>query len=350
MCKVLAAIHGQDAHGLEALRCAQEQPVKVFVVHRTDRVAPTIREAARLGIEAVDLVQPHRVRPAADDEDVDETAVADDEGSMKIRTSFLQYVKKATKENPVWIILCHYTLRVMTLPNINFFKKQVPEKVGVALVIDEWHLLHRNGNVFTGLLAAQNTRTLLMTGTLPKLSLAGMQPKPTQDIFRQLTTGAPTVNAFHVRRRAARPPRPGARRGRPGHYSSGRAGDAAKEPLEAKAKATATWIVQNALRTVAVYTTSIDEADAFGGCSRTRSRPRCGRRASPTHWSGRRPLPSVLRGNRQILETFMRSTPTARLEAPQQDPKGSPCNATTASSCLSASSRKASTSPRCRRW
>ena len=337
MCKVLAAIAmGKTLMGLEALRRAEAQPVKIFVVHRIDRVAPTTREAARLGIEAINLTCNRTASDAADavDEDVDaEQPVEDNEACQQIRAGFLQRVKDATTDKrnpkPVWIVICHYTLRIMTLPNVAFFENEAFDGVGTAVVIDEWHLLHRNGNVFTGLLASEHTRTLLMTGTLPKLSHAAMQPKPTQAVFAQLRD-APTVKRI--------PMSEGVRLGRlvPVRVEAvlavdgrGKAGDAAKEPLEAKAKATAAWIVQNALRTVAVYTTSIYEADAFRALLKAAVEAELQKAgvADPTAWS--KVVHSNLSSgaNRLVLETFMRATPTARLEEPWCDPNGRTCDA-----------------------
>ena len=105
--------------------------------------------------------------------------------------------------------------------------------------------------------------------------------------------------------------------------------DAAKEPLASQAEATAAWIVLNALRTVAVYTTSIDEANAFRSLLRDAIKAEVEKAgvADPQVWSKVVNSQLLSDMNRLVLDTFMRATPTARLEEPWTDRDGNTCNA-----------------------
>lgn len=220
---------GKTVGGFNILKEAKWANIKVFVVHEAKMGKQVADDVVQMGITAIDLTccraQKHaptsvieeaeKVEDHSEDEDFgvreyapdydsdeesedeseeDEQAPVEEEvvlpraQSAQIIKEFERCIAKATKEKPVFVILCHQTLRVLTStvgkvhgddqPRRGCVVSQwieniVPQLANngqkMVLIIDEWHKLWRARDLFDGILARPNQcQVVLMTGTEPK--------------------------------------------------------------------------------------------------------------------------------------------------------------------------------------
>jgi len=216
---------GKTVGGFDILKEAYWANIKVFVVHEAKMGKQVAEDVEQMGITAIDLtccrVKKHEptsvieeakeeededfgVREYASDDDSDEESEDESEEdeqtpveeevvlpraqSAHIIEEFERFIANATDEKPVFLILCHQTLRVLTstvgkMPGDDrprrgcvvsqWIENIVPqlENKGhkMVLIIDEWHKLWRARDLFDAILARpKQCQVVLMTGTEPK--------------------------------------------------------------------------------------------------------------------------------------------------------------------------------------
>jgi len=294
--------------------------VKVFLVHRACMAGQVIKEAKGLGLEEdknVFNLTCTRTRErfwspttSTNEEDEDEEDESDDEGeeeegedegegeeeegeeeavaapptelaSKQIIEGFKEKVAAATKDKPVYLILCHQTMKIMTCMGSAEAKKKKIKKPKLyksqwsdileglcdgqrlMVVVDEWHKLHHARDLFTSLFAQpKRCKALLMTGTEhPTKTYRSTLGKENADIIKNARkTGGVTMSegiqfgyivGAHVETVYAT------------DAATGEAVDCKDTPLGARAKQVAAWMVANSIRTAVCYCKSITQTDAF---------------------------------------------------------------------------------------
>ena len=297
---------GKTYTGILILKEADWANVKIFVVNKPG-LAGQVQKAAnpnpddlnsKPGIKFIDLTCNHRgtITPVVDASDELEENEGEEKNGVKDAKSTDQcnqilelledHAKRATKDEPVYLILCQYTLRYLMstkvvlpgpetkdgrktaiwgertsewdelmarLPLVNGKKQQF------LVVIDEWHKIQKCKDIFDGLFAdPDRCRTVFMTGTEYDASSyeKAIGKTNTTILKNATTTGRLTIEdgiklGYLVR----------------GHAetvyavdSEGKQVHSSKASIDDKVKQAATWMVANSLHTAVVYCHSIDEA------------------------------------------------------------------------------------------
>jgi superfamily II DNA or RNA helicase len=266
---------GKTVYGWATLQgLEKKQPFRIFCAH-TVAVAHQIREAAKqLGLFNVhDLAHTRHTegsivptRTAFDESESDD---GDDESgdedsssavpivsakkvvSERLVPEILDIANAATSDNPVYAVVTHRTLAA-------FFTSgaaPVALKVGMAIVLDEFHKISNCGDIFRAIMdTKRDIRCLCVTATLPKLISIGA-PDCKDKEGQKYIENAPSVMhktmadgialgmlvPIHVEVVLAVDP------------DTNSILDSVDLDLEKKAMATADWIVANNLSSVSVY-------------------------------------------------------------------------------------------------
>ena len=327
---------GKTHAALAFLQQADWAKVKIFVANTPTMAAQVKEEAKALKIEPVVLTCHTSSSRAvdfeadeADEEDEDEANYADDDDGQcsVIRRRLAHLVARATKAEPAFVIICHYTLGVLTstvgrasgpepkggkYPQAWGARQSVwdgmllglPRDQHVLVVVDEWHKIRRRRHIFKGLFAdAHRCRSVLMTGTIP----------------------APATYAEWVRPRIARILENAKVTGKqnmwdgillgylvPGHAETAFATDAEKQErssagttLEEKVQTAANWMVFNAVHSAAIYCGGIQEANAIAEAMGPALRAASG---EGTAWAAAVHSRKTVNANRRTLETLKAPT------------------------------------------
>lgn len=266
---------GKTVAGWLTLKDADKWPLRIFCAHTTDNAKQILDEAALLGIRPLDLTHLRRtntevdavLRSAAESstDSSSESGDSPEEASepgldaaecTRLVQMLTDLSSRATRDRPVYVILCHATLRALATNGIGKLQSQT------ALVIDESHKLANGKAVYDAIFDAKhNIRTLLTTATHPK----------TWDVGRLGTANATALANAPIVVRLGLMEGIGQKRLVPTHVelvvgtdvTSGELRDSANATIEKKVEATAAWIASNNFATTKVYTSRTADANKF---------------------------------------------------------------------------------------
>lgn len=262
---------GKSIAGWLTLKNANHQVVRLFCAHTAVMSNQLRKEAKRLDIDAIDLTHlgsNDHVRAdkgtGAVDTDSDEELSDDHERDIdffkghcsRIMKRLQDLAKHASKDNPVYGVICHATLRELA---VRGFKK-----IGkpIALAIDESHKIANGKCVFEAILDPENhTRAMLMTATPPAKIYANVLGEDIANILRDIPCVSRVGLQYAIEWKRLVPL----------HVelviaadsTSGASLDSKDVGTDKKVEAVAAWIVSNNIATTSIYVGKINVADVF---------------------------------------------------------------------------------------
>ena len=295
---------GKTILGLGALLKAVDHPVRIFCVHTIVLGRQTLQEGTRMNIDFHDLMSTGSKKVESEN---DETT-PDEHVCRCILDGLSALTKKATKKDPVYIVMTHTSLRALSkaLLGIKGPAHNNPESPSLApasstdrgvysyihnpcaMIVDEVHLLKRAADVFRAIASPVNQLSAMLLSATPPLkwtstcdatkkSLRTKDARTSALAIRNLmdheygpAVAAAIRSAPWVVRRSLRNGVDDGQLVRP-HIDMALGSDeashdlinASKAELGLQARCAAGWICKNNLETVAVYVNSIDRAERF---------------------------------------------------------------------------------------